>query len=89
MGFPRCRLVKIALAAAVALVLASIIALSVGGSAFAQRRPAAPATPRDRAPACFESCASQCSSIGGSSAGCSRTCYAQCSGISGNIDNRH
>ena len=87
MSFARRHLLKRAVFAGAALALIQIV--SAGDGAFAQRRPAVPATQSGRAPACFDGCFSQCQSIGNSAAVCSRTCYAQCSGIVGNTDNRH
>jgi hypothetical protein len=87
MSFARRRLLKRAVFVGAALVLAQVV--SAGDGAFAQRRPAAQATPGGRPPACWDGCFSQCQSIGSSAAVCSRTCYAQCSGIVGNSDNRH
>lgn len=86
MSFAR-RLLKMVVFAGVALALAQIF--SAGDGAFAQRRPAAPATQSGRAPACFDSCFKQCLSVGSNGTSCSRTCYARCSGILGNIDNQH
>jgi hypothetical protein len=68
-----------------ALALLLLIPVLIGDSALAQRR----ATQTAGAPGCFDTCAAQCRSTGGSGGTCSRTCYGQCSGISGNIENRH
>ncbi len=87
MSLARRRLLKMAVFAGAAFALAQ--SFSAGDGAFAQRRPAAPATQSGRAPACFDGCFSQCQSIGSSPATCSRTCYARCSGIVGDSDNRH
>jgi hypothetical protein len=86
MSFAR-RLLKMVMLAGVALALGQVF--PVGDGAFAQRRPAAPATQSGRAPACFDSCFKQCLSLGSNGTSCSRTCYARCSGITGNIDNQH
>jgi hypothetical protein len=72
-----------------ALALALVIAFAVGGSAFAQRRPALSAAQPDRTPACFDRCFNGCLSSGSSGGSCSRTCYARCSGVTGDTENRH
>ena len=87
MPFARCRLLKLVVFAGVVLALGQVF--SAGDGAFAQRRPAAPATQSGRAPACFDTCFKQCLSLGSNGTSCSRTCYARCSGITGNIDNQH
>jgi hypothetical protein len=86
MSFVSRRLPKTAVNAG--LVLALIIPLSLGGSAFAKKRPAVSTVQTRSAPACFDSCFNQCLSIGGSGGSCSRTCHARCSGILGDIENR-
>ena len=85
MSLARRRLLKGTVFAVAALALI----VAAGDGALAQRRPAAPATPSGRTPACFDGCFGQCQSIGGSGASCSRTCYARCSGIVGDSDNRY